>query len=105
MRTVVTLSFDSKIYVDMEPVVVYMWVRVTSNQIPPGGEELPMPPELIAGKVYRFKLPGEGEVSLKSVGRGLLRKLSSSEDKFEVIQITRDDTNKLIRLGIDKKTL
>lgn len=97
MRTYYTLSFSHTILVGGERLYVYCWVH--TNQIPPGGEQRNIIPEVGPGEIHRYLLPGEGLVSLKVLGEGReVRQLSRQEEKTGIVQI-EGEPEEIIRLG------
>ena len=83
------LSHDGNLIVDNQRVNTYRWVRVGATQIRPGMTSLSVLPEDKPGAVVRYGIVGNGQVSLRVMGNGLLRELTDDEDETQTIRIPR----------------
>lgn len=89
MMNIYVLSHDGNLVVDNQRVNTYRWVRVSANQIMPGMTTVPVLPEDKPGTVVRYGIVGNGQVSLRVMGNGLLRELTDDEGETQTIRIPR----------------
>ncbi len=84
---VFVLSYDSYVYRENEKLFVYRWIKVGQNQASKNATTLFTLPEDKPGEVVRHNIDGSGEVLLKVMGDGKLRRLTSNEKESDIVKL------------------
>jgi len=84
---VFVLSYDSYVYRENEKLHVYRWAKVGQNQVNTGATSFRTLPENKPGEVVRYNVDGSGEVLLKIMGDGKLRRLTPDERDSDIVKL------------------
>ncbi len=87
MLNVFVLSYDSYVYRENEKLFVYRWTKVGQNQVNAGATSFRALPEDKPGEIVRYNIDGSGEVLLKIMGDGKLRKLTPDERDSDIVKL------------------
>jgi hypothetical protein len=84
---VFVLSYDSYVYRENEKLFVYRWIKVGRNQVGANATAFFTLPEEKSGEVVRYNIDGSGEVLLKVMGDGRLRRLTPDEKESDIVKL------------------